>query len=482
MGNVTSLGHNSHSVASRIEAGAAKGIRYGYWKMGNTAFDEADFGTALDHYRKAAELGLGIAARAAGFMLSGGVGCVADQEAATSYYMAAADNGNGTAALQVGLAYLYGQGVGRDREIAIAYFQKATATGVKLAKTHLVLAKLKIMPLESAGQTSLKLLELSREKNDAAIHHAIGVAWLEGYPGWSDLDRAASAFRYAAGLGCDDSKLELARLLMGSGNASDVNEAIQLLLASAKGGIADAAAELGTIYISGSYGVPQDIDYGRSWLEKAALGNSLNAQVVLAKHLMASDSEKDLNVAKHLLIRGLKTYGCIEAAYTLAYYMDNSPLTFDACERHGLLELCAEAGATSSMIMLAKDATIQDAKLFWLQSAIDDASVFAQFAMGCELWNLNTRAATAQGLAYFKSASKFGSLEATKTLAEMYCGAGGRVKPNLADAAYYYVILADGSDEEAKEILADLKARGVSVADESATGATVLPITGGGIT
>ncbi|MHA0110728.1 hypothetical protein ACXYUI_26735, partial [Klebsiella pneumoniae] len=64
MSNVTSLGRNGLSAASRIKAGAAKGIRYGYWKMGNTAFEQGDFGAALDLHHQAATLGLGLAHRA----------------------------------------------------------------------------------------------------------------------------------------------------------------------------------------------------------------------------------------------------------------------------------------------------------------------------------------------------------------------------------------------------------------------------------
>ncbi len=314
MGNVTSLGSTSLSAASRIEAGASVGVRYAFWKMGNAAFEQADFATALGHYHEAADLGLGLAHRSVGFMLSGGLGCPANAKAAAVSYVAAAEAGDGPAALQVGLAYVYGRGVGRDREAAIGWFERTAVAGVTLAKTHLALAKFNVLPLESAGQTLLRLVALSRETDDAAVHHAIGLAWLEGYPGWVDIDRAVSAFRYAADLGSNVSKLDLARLLLGSGNSADVNEAIRLSLSAAKAGVDDAAAELGTIFVAGAYGLPQELDYGIDWFEKAVAGGSLAGQVGLAKHLLSSEDKHDLKRAKGLLVQAVEERGLLTGA------------------------------------------------------------------------------------------------------------------------------------------------------------------------
>lgn len=468
------LGKNPHAARARIEAGAAKGIRYGLWKLGNLQVEAGEFRQALDYYKACAEEGLALGARAAAWMYAGSMGCDPDLALSNLYYQIAADAGCGRAALEVGIGHIYGRGVESDIDQGMAFLKKAVDAGVSKAKSYLAyIDATGAVPLESQGQSILKLVGLARE-GDVASSYALGVWWAEGMPGWVDLERAVSAYRWAAEHGCIRSKVELAGLMIaGKGMERDSNGAARLLSEAIEAGDVEAMADLGTILLRGTKELSPDVGQAIRWLGRAVDAGNTNAKAVLGRHLAESSERADHERAK-LLLESAVQAGSVASAHSLTYLIEKVPNLWSQPKQHDRLIACAEMGVTDAMMMLAKEEPDRDVRLFWLECAHQDGDVFPSFALGSELWEQNTKAETAEAIACWKFASKSGSAEATRVLADLYY-TGSRVKRDLRKAAHYLDLLADNGDLEAKALLDQLRVRGVRLSDEQPP-ATVLPI------
>jgi TPR repeat protein len=454
------LGKNPDAARARIEAGAAKGIRYGLWKLGNLEFQAAEFREALELYKLAANLGLALAARAAGWMYANGVGCQQPDLTLARFYFEVASDSCGRSALEAGLYHLYGRGCEPNVEQAQAFLRKAADAGTPRAKSLVAYVEATgTAPLESHGQSLLKLVELCREGN-AAADYAVGMWWLEGMVGSVNLERAASGFNHAAEQGHIQAKVELARLLLsGEGVQVDAYQAVKLLNEATDAGVTEAMVDLAAFLLEGRYGMPADPTRAMRLLERASDAGSVSAMVLLARVLHGSAGDADHHRIKVLLERAVDA-GSADAAHLLPHLIEERPDLWSDKDRRERLTVCAEAGSTDAMIMLAKGAVDHETKIFWLEAAVQDGSVFAQYAMACELWSLRTRAASAEALAHWKQAARIGSVEAAEVLADLYL-TGNRVKRNPRLAVHYLEAVAGSGDATARVILQDLYVRGV---------------------
>jgi TPR repeat protein len=454
------LGKNPDAARARIEAGAAKGIRYGLWKLGNLEFEAAEFREALELYKLAANDGLMLGARAAAWIYGNGIGGQQpDLTLARFYFEIASDSGCGRSALEAGLYHLYGKGCELDVDQAKTFLKTAADAGVPKAKSLLAYVEATgTAPLESHGESLLKIVELCRE-GSAAADYAVGMWWLEGMVGSVNLERAASGFIHAAEQGHFKAKVELARLLLsGEGVQMDAYQAVKLLNEVTNAGVTEAMVDLAAFLLEGRYGMPADPTRAMRLLERASDAGSVSAMVLLARVLHGSSDAANQHRIKELLERAVDA-GSADAAHLLPHLIEERPDLWSVKDRHERLTVCAEAGSTDAMIMLAKGAVDHETKIFWLEAAVQDGSVFAQYALGCELWSLRTKAASTEALAQLKQAARLGSVEAADVLADLYLS-GNRVKRSPRLAAHYLEAVAGSGDATARVLLQDLYVRG----------------------
>ena len=98
-----------------------------------------------------------------------------------------------------------------------------------------------------------------------------------------DMERAYFFEQRAADRGWIKAQVDVAkRYLRGEGVDKDPHEAERYLDLAAQGGDVGAQTLLGSLYASGSYGVPTNTQKAVSWLEQAANSNSADAQYLLA--------------------------------------------------------------------------------------------------------------------------------------------------------------------------------------------------------
>ncbi|WP_397589188.1 hypothetical protein [Sphingorhabdus sp.] len=96
-----------------------------------------DHATAVNYFRKAADLGIAQAQYNLGLMYEKGQGIAQDEPAAVGWYRKAADQGVAQAQLNLGIMYATGKGVTKDNATAVGYFRKAADQGIAQAQYYL---------------------------------------------------------------------------------------------------------------------------------------------------------------------------------------------------------------------------------------------------------------------------------------------------------------------------------------------------------
>jgi uncharacterized protein len=102
--------------------------RYEY-ELGHADEQTKDYAQALQHYKTAADAGLGDGLQALGLMYYKGLGTVTDKEKAFVLFYRAADAGNAVAFQDLGAMFGNGEFVQRDDAKMLEYFAKSVAAG-----------------------------------------------------------------------------------------------------------------------------------------------------------------------------------------------------------------------------------------------------------------------------------------------------------------------------------------------------------------
>ncbi len=123
----------AREVVDRIEALAAARVPEAVFLMG-TAYDEGlgrteNAETAVEWYRRAADLGHGLAQHNLGNIYFEGRGVAQSDSDAVHWWTLAAEEGDAIPQLRLGTMYEEGRGVERDLEAARRWYERAAARG-----------------------------------------------------------------------------------------------------------------------------------------------------------------------------------------------------------------------------------------------------------------------------------------------------------------------------------------------------------------
>ena len=107
------------------------------FELGEEAYDDEDYETAVRYYTIAAEGGNGDAQFSLGYCYESGLGVAQDEKLAAYWYGKAAEQGNADGQLNLGYMYSKGHGVKQDYLEAIKWYEEAANQGNEDAKNNL---------------------------------------------------------------------------------------------------------------------------------------------------------------------------------------------------------------------------------------------------------------------------------------------------------------------------------------------------------
>ncbi len=211
---------------------------------GVQAYNNNDYETAFNLFRKAAEQGEARAQYNLGLMCASGDGVTQDDKEAARWFLKAAEQGVAGAQHNLGMMYKNGEGVTQDDKEAARWVLKAAEQGEANAQYNLGLLYKKGDGVTQDDKEAARWVLKAAEQGVAGAQHNLGVM-------------------YANGVGV----------------TQDYKEAARWFLKAAEQGVASAQNRLGLMYATGK-GVTQDFEKCYVWASVAAASGNENGKKV----------------------------------------------------------------------------------------------------------------------------------------------------------------------------------------------------------
>lgn len=239
--------------------------------------DEGLFGEARDvteaagWYKKAAEAGDVEAQFLIGRMYARGEGVPQILSSAARWFAKSAEGGHALARFNYAMFLERGEATSDDPHAARGLLTQAAKQGLTAAQFKLGRDLLQDSETREEG---LRWLERAAAHEHVAASALLGQLFANGEHVTRDSKRAIAYLQRAAALGHSASYLQLAHLLRIENAPAD--DVLEVLLAAAQAGSAEAELALAHIYLAGE-GTPTDVPAGLKWLERAAAQNQPQA-------------------------------------------------------------------------------------------------------------------------------------------------------------------------------------------------------------
>ena len=238
------------------------------YARGLESHNKRDNNSAIQYFRKAAQMGNAAAQYTLGDCYYYAIGISKDEEEAVQWYRKAAEQGDNDAQHRLGRCYSEGWGVTQNYEEAAMWYRKAAKQGNENSKKELEeINNLKnVIPIEiDSSLTADQLTSKGWEYFDK-----------------TDYSSAAQYFYKAAKIGHAEAQLELGLLYRyGLGVEENDTEAIKWIRKAAEQEYTEAQCSLGVCYAFGQ-GVTKNYTEAAKWYRKAAEQGDSTAQCYLA--------------------------------------------------------------------------------------------------------------------------------------------------------------------------------------------------------
>jgi TPR repeat protein len=239
----------------------------------NAALEAKDYETALDWYKRAAEMGNASAMRNVGLLYETGQGTAKDLTQAAAWYKRAAEKGQPNAAYD--LAYLYetGRGVERDYNAAAEWYKKAAAAKNPEAMNRLGYFYENGWGVPQDYAEAMKWYQAGAKLEDATAMTNIGVLYDKGRGVQQDPAEAMKWYTRAADKGSAAAMNDVGLLYdTGRGVRTNYTEAMKWYLRAAEKNYGPAMSNIGVLYDNG-LGVKADPAEAVNWFRKGAALN-----------------------------------------------------------------------------------------------------------------------------------------------------------------------------------------------------------------
>ncbi|MNS02532.1 Beta-lactamase HcpA precursor [compost metagenome] len=156
-----------------------------------------DMAQAVNHYRKAAELGHAAAMNNLGCLYDKGSGVPANRAQAIQYWQQAADRGNVYAQCSIGFAHESGNGLPQDHQQALAWYRRSAEGGCGPAHANLGNYYMAGIHVPHDLRQAAFHFQRGAELGEARAQYKLGTLYQQGAGVARDAERAADWFRRA---------------------------------------------------------------------------------------------------------------------------------------------------------------------------------------------------------------------------------------------------------------------------------------------
>jgi TPR repeat protein len=217
-----------------------------------TAFDQGQYLTALKLAEEAFGRGEPQANTLIGRIYSEGLGVQKDDKKALEHYRRAAELGDVQGTFALGIAFAEGRGVGKDRKAAAELFEKAALTGHAEANYNLGLLFLKGDGKPENPIRAYQHIRYAAEKGLAQAQYDLAALYGTGTGVDANALEAARWLSRAAQQGLAVAQYDYAvRLLQGFGLTKDEPKVAALMKSAAEKGIPGAQNRMAYLYLEG---------------------------------------------------------------------------------------------------------------------------------------------------------------------------------------------------------------------------------------
>ncbi|MFN8828685.1 MAG: caspase family protein [Labrys sp. (in: a-proteobacteria)] len=211
-------------------------VRFITW-LGRAYDKDKRYDLAIDHYRRAADLGDTTSMNNLGLMYESGTGVTVDAVEAVRWYRKAADLGDARGTVNLGIMYERGTGVSKDAAEAVHLYRKAADLGDTRGMVSLGLMYEQGTGVSKDAAEALRLYRKAADLGEARAMNNVGVMYEKGIGVSKDAEEAARWYRKAADLGDALAMGNLGnRYDVGSGVPTDAAEAAHWLIRSLENG------------------------------------------------------------------------------------------------------------------------------------------------------------------------------------------------------------------------------------------------------
>ena len=149
--------------------------------LGVQAFGTKQYEAAVEHYRRAAELGHSGGQNTLGYCYYYGMGVERDYEKAVEWYRKSAEQGNGKAQHNMGVCYSSGNGVIKDQVKAVEWYRKSAEQGWANAQFSLGMCYASGNGVEADEAEAERWLRLAAEQGHPDAQHYFKYRWFRRF-------------------------------------------------------------------------------------------------------------------------------------------------------------------------------------------------------------------------------------------------------------------------------------------------------------
>lgn len=218
-------------------------------------------------------------------------GSMPSPAAAVVWFQRAADQGYSAAQFSLGSLYESGNGVQMDLVHAVKYYRQAAIQGHKQAEQQLAACYRMCLQYGLQPEGFVEWMQGKANEGDVNALYGMGCYLKSNGGAQSNTAEAISYMQQAAHFGHSGAQLEMARMLIGGGQADpqSYKDAVVWLTQAAQKGSQEANTLLACCYKNG-LGIQADANQAIQLLQKAADSNVLDAQVLLGTALLIGDN------------------------------------------------------------------------------------------------------------------------------------------------------------------------------------------------
>lgn len=370
--------------------------------------EKVNYNSSAYWMEKAANNNIADAQSLIGLFYKNGDGVTKDLSKAIYYLSLAANQSHTLAQYNLGGIYFTGNGVQKDMQKAKDLFTKASKQKHVRSKYYLAVIASQEQGFANISEETFNLYKDVAERGESLAYPDLGRLYFYGYGTKKDVTKAIQWLKKAteSSEGAPDSEYLLGLVYSDNeGTEKNDNEAIKWFLKSASHGYSIAQEQLGWVYRNGTMGLKQDHKAAYDWFLKAANQNLGAAQVSVGWYLYNGVGGIEKDIKKYI-----------------DWNLKASELGEDIAQYNLWNAYFQGIGVTKN----------EEKAILWLKKSAEKGNFYAQNDYGVVLFNgIGVKKDRDAGRKFIKKAADQNDNYAIKNLKELETKAGSTNDPLL---------------------------------------------------